>query len=164
MAILVIGRMFILPIKKILKLIINSILGAGVLYVINIIGANFNFHIGLNWTADLYKAEKISREEACYLLTFSNYPGPSFLSSYLCISIFKRRDLIPYTYGILYVSAFLCSLIFRPKASPAYLSRNLSHENKETSSSHQLMELLDVSIMNGFEAVTKLGAKLFTCF
>lgn len=49
MAILIVGRMLIFPIKKILKLIINSVLGAGVLYIINIIGANFNFHIGLNW-------------------------------------------------------------------------------------------------------------------
>lgn len=47
--IIIIGKIFILPIKKILKLIVNSILGAGLIYLINIIGANFNFHIGMNW-------------------------------------------------------------------------------------------------------------------
>ena len=42
------GRIFIVPIKKILKLIINSVLGGIVIFLINIIGANFGFHIGLN--------------------------------------------------------------------------------------------------------------------
>lgn len=46
--IFIIGRLFIVPIKKILKIVINSIIGGGVIYLINIIGANFNFHIGLN--------------------------------------------------------------------------------------------------------------------
>ena len=43
------GRIFIVPIKKVLKLIINSILGGITIYIINLIGANFEFHIGLNF-------------------------------------------------------------------------------------------------------------------
>lgn len=43
------GRIFIVPIKKILKLVINSILGGITIYIINFIGANFGFHIGLNF-------------------------------------------------------------------------------------------------------------------
>ena len=46
--IFIIGRIFIVPIKKILKLILNSIIGGIVIYIINLIGANFGFHIGLN--------------------------------------------------------------------------------------------------------------------
>jgi len=42
------GRIFILPLKSILKLILNSILGGVLIYVINLVGANFGFHIGLN--------------------------------------------------------------------------------------------------------------------
>ena len=42
------GRIFIVPIKKILKLVFNSILGGVVIFLINLIGANFGFHIGLN--------------------------------------------------------------------------------------------------------------------
>ena len=42
------GKIFIVPIKKILKLILNSILGGIVIFLINLIGANFGFHIGLN--------------------------------------------------------------------------------------------------------------------
>lgn len=46
--IFIIGKIFFLPIKKVLKLMVNSILGGFTIYIINIIGASFNFHIGLN--------------------------------------------------------------------------------------------------------------------
>lgn len=46
---LIIGKIFIVPIKWILKLIFNSILGGVLIYIINIIGANWGFHIGLNF-------------------------------------------------------------------------------------------------------------------
>ena len=42
------GRLFIVPIKKILKLVLNSILGGSLIFIINLIGQYFNFHIGLN--------------------------------------------------------------------------------------------------------------------
>lgn len=42
------GRIFILPIKSIIKLVLNSLLGAVLIYVINLIGGAFQFHIGLN--------------------------------------------------------------------------------------------------------------------
>lgn len=47
--IFIFGRIFIVPLKKILKLMFNSILGGVCIYVINLIGANFAFHIGLNF-------------------------------------------------------------------------------------------------------------------
>ena len=43
------GRIFIVPVRKILKIIFNSILGGIAIYLINLIGASFNFHIGLNF-------------------------------------------------------------------------------------------------------------------
>ena len=46
--IFIFGRIFIVPIRKTLKIILNSILGGVVIYLINFIGANFGFHIGLN--------------------------------------------------------------------------------------------------------------------
>lgn len=42
------GKIFILPIKSILKLIANSCIGAIIIYIINLIGANFGFYIGIN--------------------------------------------------------------------------------------------------------------------
>lgn len=46
--IFVLGRIFIIPIKWILKLVCNSILGGIIIWIINFIGANFGFHIGIN--------------------------------------------------------------------------------------------------------------------
>lgn len=43
-----VGRIFIIPVKAIGKLVINSILGGLLIYVINLIGQNVGFHIGLN--------------------------------------------------------------------------------------------------------------------
>lgn len=45
---LIIGRIFILPLKSIVKLIGNSILGGILIFIVNLIGTMFNFHIGLN--------------------------------------------------------------------------------------------------------------------
>lgn len=42
------GRIFIVPLKKILKLVLNSVIGGVVIFFINTIGSNFGFHIGLN--------------------------------------------------------------------------------------------------------------------
>ena len=42
------GKVFILPIKTMLKLLVNSILGAIIIFIVNWIGVIFNFHIGLN--------------------------------------------------------------------------------------------------------------------
>lgn len=46
--IIILGKIFIVPFKKIIKLVLNSILGGALIYIINLIGAGFNFHIGLN--------------------------------------------------------------------------------------------------------------------
>ena len=51
--IFIFGRIFIVPIKKILKLVLNSILGGVVIFLINLIGTNFGFHIGLNFLTSI---------------------------------------------------------------------------------------------------------------
>jgi inhibitor of the pro-sigma K processing machinery len=42
------GKVFIFPIKKILKLVFNSVLGGVTIFLINLIGGIWGFHIGLN--------------------------------------------------------------------------------------------------------------------
>lgn len=44
----IIGKIFIVPIKWILKLVFNSILGGILIWIINLIGGTWGFHIGLN--------------------------------------------------------------------------------------------------------------------
>ncbi len=52
--IFIIGRIFILPIKVVIKLVINSILGGLLIYVINMIGGFYGFHIGLNFITSIF--------------------------------------------------------------------------------------------------------------
>ena len=52
--IIIFGRILILPIKKILKLLINSILGGVLIVLINSIGSVFNLHIGLNIITSIF--------------------------------------------------------------------------------------------------------------
>jgi len=46
--IFIFGKIFLVPLKSIFKLILNGILGGVLIYIINIVGMLFNFHIGLN--------------------------------------------------------------------------------------------------------------------
>jgi inhibitor of the pro-sigma K processing machinery len=46
--IMIFGKYFLFPIKKIIKLVFNSLLGALLIFIINLIGTSFNFHIGLS--------------------------------------------------------------------------------------------------------------------
>ena len=62
----VIGRIFIVPIKWILKLAFNSILGGFLIWFINIIGGAWGFHIGLNLYTSL-------------IVGFLGIPGAIFL-------------------------------------------------------------------------------------
>ena len=50
----IIGRIFIVPLKTVFKLIFNSIIGGIIIFVINLIGGFFNFHIGLNIVTSIF--------------------------------------------------------------------------------------------------------------
>lgn len=58
----VIGRIFIVPIKWILKLAFNSVLGGVLIWIINLIGGVWGFHIGLNaYTSVLVRPFRATR-------------------------------------------------------------------------------------------------------
>lgn len=48
----IVGKVFYLPLKHIIKLLLNSVFGGFLIYIINVVGSSYGFHIGLNvWTA-----------------------------------------------------------------------------------------------------------------
>lgn len=47
-------RIFIVPLKFMIKLFANSLFGALLIYIINLVGAFFKFHIGLNFVTILF--------------------------------------------------------------------------------------------------------------
>ena len=60
----IVGKIFIIPIKKVLKLVINSILGGILIYLINLICGIWNFHIGLNFFTSILV--RFFRNSWCY--------------------------------------------------------------------------------------------------
>lgn len=48
------GRIFILPIKSVLKLVLNTCIGGLMIYIINLVGTLWNFHIGLNYITAIF--------------------------------------------------------------------------------------------------------------
>lgn len=52
--IFIIGKLFIVPIKIIFKLILNSILGGFIIFLINFFAQGFGFHIGLNLFTSIF--------------------------------------------------------------------------------------------------------------
>ena len=62
----IIGKIFIVPIKWIIKLVFNSILGGLIIMLINFIGGAWGFHIGLNLYTSL-------------IVGFLGIPGAIFL-------------------------------------------------------------------------------------
>lgn len=130
-----------------------------------LMGIFCGYPMGSKTAADLYKNRRISRQEACYLLTFSNHPGPAFLSSFLCTELLHQEELTLPAYGILYLSSFLTSLIFRP-FYPFSKDTNKKVQKKEAPYAFSLGEALDTSIMDSFLSITKLGGYiiLFSLF
>lgn len=127
------------------------------------------YPMGAKLTADLYGKQKISKKEAEYLLTFVNNPSPAFLSSYVLLQCLGMEKRILPSFFILYSADFVCAALFYHTlpVPEAELSRKKSKkenrkvpsesEKKETSSAHPQGAYIDLSIMNGFETITRLG-------
>ena len=82
------GKIFIIPLKKILKLIFNSVIGGVFIFIIILIGAGFNFDIGLNFfTAILVRNIRITR---CKL--FNNYKIISRIIENFLKSIYNMNE------------------------------------------------------------------------
>ena len=50
----IIGKIFYLPLKHIIKLLLNSILGGFLIYIVNLVGGSFGFHVGLNFGTAIF--------------------------------------------------------------------------------------------------------------
>ena len=72
------GKILLFPLKKILKLILNSCLGGLLIFIINVIGNLFNFHIGLNIITSIFV--RYIRNTRCYI--FNNTKNNIKLKQY----------------------------------------------------------------------------------
>lgn len=125
-----------------------------------ILGLLCGYPMGAKITSDLYTHHKIRKKEAEYLLTFTSYASPGFLYTYL-IHICLNDAVHPaYVFCILILSGFFTMLFFRFVIFRNQLSVSgapVKQEKKESSAPGFTGTLLDASIMNGFETITRLG-------
>lgn len=133
------------------------------------LGLLCGYPMGAKLTADLYRRGSINRQEACYLLTFSNNASPMFLTSFVVLECLGKKELLLPSYLILYTANFICCLCFRIYYRKSIWETHTCQsavEKKETSSTPDLGTLTDASIMNGFETITRLGGYilLFSIF
>lgn len=125
-----------------------------------LLGLLCGYPMGAKITSDLYGCGKISHREAEYLLTFTNHASPVFIYTYLMHICLNDRFHPWLIYGPLLLSSFLTMMIFRffvyrnHTKSPDSFS---DEKNKESSAPGVTGTLLDASIMNGFETITRLG-------
>ena len=122
-----------------------------------LIGTLCGYPVGAKVTSDLYENRQISRSEAQYLLTFTNHASPVFVRTYLCHICF--RDQIPtyYIWGILFLSDLVVLLFFRFVVYRNRIQLLAIDGKKKTPVTSSSGAFLDVSIMNGFETITRLG-------
>lgn len=130
-----------------------------------LLGLVCGFPMGARLSGELFKQGQITREEAEYLLTFASCASPAFLISYLGVGCFQGklpviRILLP-----VYLADLVCMVIFRIRYHrfahyPMPENIPMSKHKKETSGTSSPGVLLDVSIMNGFETITRLGGYL----
>ena len=124
-----------------------------------ILGFLCGYPMGAKLAHDLYINHQISQREGEYLLTFSCNASPAFIFSYLSQNILEGK-IPPHSLLLILLSAdFVCMLFFRFLVYHGNTVSSVEPESrkKETYQQDSTGVILDVSIMSGFETITRLG-------
>lgn len=124
-----------------------------------ILGFLCGYPMGAKLAHDLYINHQISQREGEYLLTFSCNASPAFIFSYLSQNILEGK-IPPHSLLLILLSAdFICMLFFRFLVYHGNTVSSVKPEyrKKETYQQDSTGVILDVSIMSGFETITRLG-------
>jgi len=121
-----------------------------------ILGLLCGFPMGAKLTSDLYSSGHLDRSEANYLLMISNHASPSFIITFIVTQTLGNEALMGPVLWILYGSAVLSMLIVRFICQGRHRESGFLHK-KEVSMTGSSGAILDTSIMNGFEIITRLG-------
>ena len=120
------------------------------------------YPMGAKTASDLLDAQKISRSEASYLLSFCNNTSPAFILNYVVIQNLKKDSIsIPFLL-ILTLTPLMMSFVFRLFYRAKDHIHPFSHLMQVSSSTASQSENLsgnyfDRCIMNAFESITKVG-------
>lgn len=111
------------------------------------------YPMGAKVTADLVRENKMSLSEGTYLLGISNNASPMFFLGYVIHQSLNCPQHTLALVSILYGTPLLYALLTRPKTE-----YELVHSTGNSSKKRHLsFAVVDKSIMNGFETITRLG-------
>lgn len=144
------------------------------------IGLLSGYPMGAKACADMVNNGKISVKEGQFLLSFCNNASPMFLLNYLFLQSLHINRHLPAFMGIMLGSSLLCGYLylflhsitptketFPSQTDFSNHGRTYKQKHKkeappattdsEASSHPTYFQILDQSIMNGFEIITKIG-------
>lgn len=116
-------------------------------------GFLFGFPMGSRICSSMMMERKLSREEASVIFIISNNMSPMFVFSYILYQSLDLPKMIFPTIIALYLPPILIGRIMLAltKISPVYGQENAAPRFQLN------FKIIDAAIMNGFEALTKLG-------
>lgn len=126
-----------------------------------LIGFLSGIPVGAKSVADLVKEGSITSSEGQFLLSFSNNASPMFIMSFIAISQLNRGDLKFILLITIYLSAIAAAMLyfrFLLLGNSFFLLSKVRNQSIEEAPAIKFnFSLLDASIMDGFEVITKVG-------
>jgi len=127
-----------------------------------VIGFLSGIPMGAKSTADLVSDHKINASEGNFLLGMCNNASPMFIIGYIAITQLKLPEINYVLFSIIYGSSILGAILYRrffmqKFDSAVTVSMSKPSVNDKGATNHFSFEILNQSIMNGFEIVTKIG-------
>jgi sporulation integral membrane protein YlbJ len=150
------------PLSKLLHPIFHALFGVskGGCYPI-LMGFLSGIPVGAKSIADLVENGTIKKEEGQYLLSFCNNASPMFIMSFIAIASLKQPNIRLHLLLIIYISAILSAILyfrFMPKQKHELNQILTATEYSNTLNETRFdITLLDNSIMDAFEVITKVG-------
>lgn len=143
-------------ISKLLSPVLSPLLGtskAGCFAVLA--GFLCGYPMGAKVTGELIAAGRISRPEAQYLLSFCNNTSPMFIISFVVLKNLNNQSLVMPTLLIAMGTPLLLSFLFR--FFYRYHCNKLMECEQVRAAIRFDFKMLDTSLINSFEAITKIG-------
>lgn len=113
------------------------------------------YPMGAKVTSDLVRNRQISSSEGAYLLSFCNNTSPGFMAGFVVCQTIGDPSLVFGSMAIFLLVPVLLSFVCRRiylKKETRPLPVSVNRENRRFS-----MDVLDLSIMDAFETITKIG-------
>ena len=123
------------------------------------------YPMGAKSCADLYGRTPENASRTQFLLAVCNYSSPMFITNYCIAQTLLMKERVIILLFIMYFPVLLCLMAELIRNRKFYFGRILS-DKMSSCRTHLTIEIIDSSIMNGFEIITKLGGyiMLFSIF